>query len=186
MAPNATQPASYCLMSYGPLAPNETSPCRPFGATYPGTNTSYQQAFYAGLEACASYAIASGFTGTITLNPRIDQYAGGTWRAFLAFSPLAAHSGASYYDTVLQPHAALAARLAGGAAAWRLALGGEHLYTITAFPGNYSWALGQLRGLAPGAPRGPPPCLPAATLPPCCSPAAGTAPSSARLPRALA
>ena len=190
MAANASTPQSYCLMWYGPLAAKETTECRPFTATYPATNTTYQKAYYAGLQACVSYAASKGFTGAITLNPRLDQHQGSLWRAWLPFNPLANYSGASYYSTVLRPHAAMAAALAlaGKAKLWRLALGGEHMYTITAFPAEYSLAVQQLRQLAPGA-CARPCCLLLLAQLPCCRAAAAAvvgparhAPDTRRLP----
>ncbi len=46
--------------------------CRDWGAKYNKTIT-YKSAFYAGVQACVQHAISKGFTGVITLNPRLDQ-----------------------------------------------------------------------------------------------------------------
>ena len=123
--------------------------CKPYNALY-NNATTYQQAYYAGLKSCVSYAIAKGFTNVITFNPRLDQFNGSLWRAWLPFDPLASYGGHTYHDTMLKPCAAIAKELAGKAKMWRLGLGGEHQHTITAFPENYIQAMGQLRQVAPG------------------------------------
>jgi hypothetical protein len=45
--------------------------CRDWGAKYK-TGT-YKTAFYTALQACVQYANSKGFTGVVTLNPRLDQ-----------------------------------------------------------------------------------------------------------------
>jgi hypothetical protein len=98
----------------------------------------------AGLRSCISYAISKRFSGTITLNPRLDQVRiaaqlkvrarsprpgstkpaallqwpghGGLWRAYLPLDPLANHGAHSYWSSVLRPLATIAQELAPKAA----------------------------------------------------------------------
>jgi hypothetical protein len=45
--------------------------CRDWGAAY--KSGTFKTAFYTALQACVQYATSKGFTGVVTLNPRLDQ-----------------------------------------------------------------------------------------------------------------
>lgn len=149
-AANDGIPDSYCLGEDIKVGTKVTAYCRDWTSVYK-TDT-YQSAFYAGLRACLNHGFALGFTGVITLNPRFDQWApngGGRWRAELLYDPMKVYGKRSYYDTLLKPHAEMARDFAAKAGMWRMVLGGEHMYTITAFPDGNSQALAALRAVAP-------------------------------------
>jgi hypothetical protein len=149
-AANDGIPDSYCLGEDIKVGTSVTPYCRDWSGAYK-TGT-YRSAFYAGLRACLNHGFALGFTGVITLNPRFDQWApngGGRWRAELTYDPMKVYGKLSYYDTLLKPHAEMARDLAAKAGTWRMVLGGEHMYTITAFPDSNSQALAALRAVAP-------------------------------------
>jgi hypothetical protein len=62
----------YCVMQLVTEKGKDVVYCRDWGAKYNKTIT-YKSAFYAGVQACVQHAISKGFTGVITLNPRLDQ-----------------------------------------------------------------------------------------------------------------
>lgn len=146
---NTKLPVRYCVVNY--ITTNGTSvpSCVPYTAIYKNGVT-VQASFYQYFQSCVQYAVGLGFKKVITFNPRLDQWQGGTWRAYLAFNPLANYGGTSYNGTMLMPLAALAKIFMPQVQLVRLALGGEHAYTYTAFPDSYVSILAALKAYAPG------------------------------------
>ena len=126
------------------------------------------------------HAVALGFTDSIILNPRLDQWIGmegkvsPIWRAWVPFDPLGRANGLSYYDAMLAPLAAIAVSVGGQVREWKLALGGEHQWSYTMQGASYLQVLSLLRKAAPGGWLSPLRCCVVTCLParlPACLPA---------------
>lgn len=133
---------SYCVMEYV----GGMRQCKPWDAVT-------RSKFYDGIQTCVRYALALGFTDTITFNPRLDMLPDSTWRVSAQFDPLQALGGVSYFDVMLKPFATLAKLVASisPSTVVRLGLGGEMHFTLTYEPTNYIQIIKLLRAEAGSA-----------------------------------